>query len=148
MARLFGPPLPLPSASTYYISNGRKLRAEIFLPKTPRVGPLPIHINIHGCGFCLNTFGLDRKLSAYIANNVKCAVVSVDYSKAPEYPFPSAPDDIDACIHWVKRQSLERGWDSGRISVGGGSSGGCLALVAASGAAGRDLKAVVALYPA
>jgi acetyl esterase/lipase len=78
---------------------------------------------------------------------VGCAVLNVDYSKAPERQWPAAINDVDAAIRWARANAKENGWDNERISVGGFSAGGNLALCACLGNEGRDLKAVVAFYP-
>lgn len=145
----FAPELPTPSEVTFFISGTRKLPIHIYLPRTTdaAVQKLPVYINLHGGGFCIPGLGYDAEFCAYIANTVNCVVVDGDYSKGPELPWPSAVDDVDALIRWVRGNAEERGWDFERASIGGFSSGACLALLGAAGQEGKDLKAVAAFYP-
>ncbi|KUI67931.1 putative carboxylesterase 15 [Cytospora mali] len=87
-------------------------------------------------------------------------VLDADYRKAPEHPFPAALHDVEDVLHWVGgRSSLPSGedgyrLDASRVVLSGFSSGGALALAAASAfrreilkSSGVGIRGVVALYP-
>lgn len=95
----------------------------------PRRGPLPVHLFIHGGGFC--TGGLDERdpRCRAIASGADCVVVSVGYRLAPENAFPTAPEDCYRALQWIVESADELGLDASRISVGGESAGGNLAAV-------------------
>lgn len=135
-----------PSAVKHYTCKGRKRRINVYLPQPAIEGPLPIHINLHGSGFTLLTYGGDGYFCARVANEVGCVVLDVDHSKGPEDPWPCAVEDVDAAIAWARENAAKEGWDANRVSIGGFSSGGALALVAASNPS-NQLKGVVAFYP-
>jgi acetyl esterase/lipase len=144
---LLYPTPPKPSSTTHFISDGRKIRIEIYLPHhSLSNSPLPIHINLHGSGWCLPGFHQDDPFCDYIAKTVGCVVLNADYSKAPEHAWPAANNDVDAAIRWARANASERGWDPERITIGGFSAGGNLALSASIGKEGSQLKAVVAFY--
>jgi acetyl esterase/lipase len=123
--------------------------------------PLPSVINLHGSGFLLDTFGDDARFCQLIADQVNCVVFDVDYSKAPEHPFPCANEDADSVLEWIaenvalnkkleeKRKGLCVCPD--RVALTGFSSGGNLVLttcVRAKDSGRLDMiKAVVAFYP-
>lgn len=72
----------------------------------------------------------------------------MDYSKSPEKPWPAPTLDADAAVLWAYSHAAENGWDSSRISIGGSSAGGNLALIACTAGTQRDrIRAVAAFYP-
>lgn len=69
---------------------------------------------------------------ALIELGARCVVISVDYGLAPENPFPIAVEDSIDAVRWVYSAPDELAKiDTSRISTGGTSSGGNLAVVAA-----------------
>ncbi|KAI0031735.1 Alpha/Beta hydrolase protein [Vararia minispora EC-137] len=128
-------------------------RLLVYLPALPigtSTARLPVHVNIHGSGFCLNSFGADADFCAWLADSVLCVVVDIEHRKAPEHPWPAAPNDVRDATGVVRELAESHGWDANRISIGGFSSGGNLALVEASRVRERDegmLCAVIAFYP-
>ncbi|KZV74429.1 alpha/beta-hydrolase [Peniophora sp. CONT] len=151
------PPRPTPDLQLSYVPTTdprHKPRAmHVYLPDkhVTYTEPLPVHITIHGSGFCINTFGKqDQEFCAWLATAVPCVVVDIDHRKAPEAPWPAGPDDVRDAVRSVRELAQSRGWDSERISIGGFSSGGCLALVEASRPRHEDESSVVAcvaFYP-
>lgn len=95
----------------------------------PRAGVLPVHLFIHGGGFC--TGGLDERdpRCRAIAAGADCVVVSIDYRLAPENAFPAAPEDCYSVLEWVAANAEDLGVDATRIGVSGESAGGNLAAV-------------------
>jgi acetyl esterase/lipase len=55
---------------------------------------------------------------------VGCAVVSVDWRRPPDHPFPAPMDDCYAGLSWTHRSAADLGVDPDRIAIGGASSGG------------------------
>jgi acetyl esterase len=56
-------------------------------------------------------------------------VVTVDYRKAPEHPFPAPVDDAWSALAWVHEQADSFGIAAERIGVSGDSAGANLAAV-------------------
>lgn len=53
-----------------------------------------------------------------------CIVVSVEWRRAPEHPFPAAADDCYASLFWAVGNAPTLGVDPSRLVIGGNSSGG------------------------
>jgi acetyl esterase/lipase len=135
------------------------LRVDVYLPSNHSNITLPVVINMHGSGFVLSTFGDDARFCQLIADQVGCAVFDVDYSKAPEKPYPSANQDAESVLEWIrekkeiekKLQSKAVSIYSDRVALTGFSSGGNLVLttcVRSKESKRLDMiKAVVAFYP-
>ncbi|VDC06966.1 unnamed protein product [Peniophora sp. CBMAI 1063] len=151
------PPHPTPNLELSYIPTTdprHKPRAmHVYLPEkhVAYSGRLPVHVTIHGSGFCMNTFGKqDQEFCAWLANSAPCVVVDIDHRKAPEAPWPAGPDDVRDALRTVRELAHGHGWDAERLSIGGFSSGGCLAMVEATRPRDDDeppVVACVAFYP-
>lgn len=102
---------------------------------------------IHGGGFVFNSTKLHRRLVAELCRASDAVGLSVDYSLAPEHPFPAA---LYECLHAYK-WLLKNGYKSQDIAVAGDSAGGTLALALAKLIRDEGLKApacIIALSPA
>lgn len=140
---------------------GRYIVADLYLPSTPvassspsEKAPLPVLVNWHGSGFCLTgLLGSNVLFSTRVAHELQISVLDVDYRKAPEHPFPAAIHDVEDALRWVGSEKNWERFDASRVAVSGFSSGGTLALVAASELRGRlrpagvNISAAVAIYP-
>lgn len=90
--------------------------------------PRPVHVQVHGGGFYGRYPEQDAHIAAYIASEVGAVVVSVDYDVTPQVRYPVAEEECYDVAAWVAETGSANGWDSGRISVGGESAGGKLAI--------------------
>jgi acetyl esterase/lipase len=87
-------------------------------PRTPAV------LWIHGGGMVLGDAAQDSGFCHRIADQLNIVVVSVEYRRAPEHPFPTPLEDCYTALQWLARQP---DIDPTRIAVGGASAGGGLA---------------------
>ncbi|KAH7313839.1 alpha/beta hydrolase fold protein [Stachybotrys elegans] len=124
------------------------LQVRIFYPPNhSSQNLLPLYLDIHGGGFALCDPDIDDEFCAMWARRTGCLVASLDYSKAPLYPFPTAVYDVAALAEAVLAdESLPI--DKTRVAMGGFSAGGNLALSASQlpGLKGT-IKAAVPFYP-
>jgi acetyl esterase len=88
----------------------------------------PVHVQIHGGGFYGRFPEQDDHIAAYIAAETGAVVVSVDYDVAPQVQYPVAEEQCYDVAAWVAATAQANGWDAQRISVGGESAGGKLAI--------------------
>ncbi|KAF2006910.1 alpha/beta-hydrolase [Amniculicola lignicola CBS 123094] len=84
----------------------------------------PCVINFHGGGFTLGKAHDDARWAAIVVEQVGAVVVSVDYRRAPEHPFPTAVEDgADAILH-LSKHADRLFLDPERFAISGFSSGG------------------------
>jgi len=104
---------------------------------------------LHGGLFVLGTLDSADDVCRELAARTGRVVLSVDYRRAPEHPFPAAVDDAYAAVSWAREHADAFGADPDRVGVAGTSAGGGLAAATALRAAdaGRDLDVQVLLYP-
>lgn len=107
-------------------------------------GPLPVHVFLHGGSFWLGSVAEYEPLCRWYASRVGCAVISVEYRLAPEWPYPTAVEDCYAALCWVAASAAALEIDVDRLSVGGVSAGGTLAAVVARLARDRQGPPMVA----
>ncbi|WP_072805334.1 alpha/beta hydrolase [Rhodococcoides yunnanense] len=106
----------------------RVTRARVYRPTSAT--PLPTVVYAHGGGFVLGTLAASDAFCRRLADAARCLVISVDYSLAPESPFPAAIDDVVAALHWAAANAARWNGDPGRLVALGDSAGGGLVTVA------------------
>ncbi|MFB6169553.1 MAG: alpha/beta hydrolase [Haloarculaceae archaeon] len=153
-----------PPSSTLSVATGRALLEELFGDDDPesvagvtdleiqgpngpvpvRVyepsgeGPFPILTFFHGGGWVRGSVDAYDGLCRRLTNRAECLVVSVDYRRAPEHPFPAGFEDCYAAAEWAAGHAADLGGDPGRVAVGGDSAGGNLTAAVTLAAADRD----------
>ena len=121
--------------------------ARVYVPDGDLIGVL---VFFHGSGFVIYDLDSHDKECRLLARGAGVVVVSVDYSLAPEAPFPAAVDDCLATTRWVSAHRADLGVADLPLAVGGDSAGGNLAAVVS--AALRDdpdvsIAAQLLVYP-
>ncbi|WP_407444268.1 alpha/beta hydrolase [Rhodococcus sp. (in: high G+C Gram-positive bacteria)] len=98
---------------------------------------------LHGGGFVMGSSASHVGVAARIARAAGVPAFLPDYRRAPEAPFPAAPDDVRAGFDHLRK----RGYAARDIVIAGDSAGGHLAygLVVELDRDGADLPAGVAL---
>lgn len=113
--------------------------ARLYLPEAHDA----VVLHAHGGGFVLHDVDVHDAVARRIANRTGAAVLSVDYRRPPEHPFPAAPDDVSAALTWLDGQPGLAGLPT---FAHGDSAGGNLALVVALRRPER-FAGVVLIYP-
>ncbi len=106
-------------------------------------------VYLHGGGFVIGDLETHDEPCRLLCLHARTHVLGVEYSLAPERPFPAGLHDALAALRWAQENAGQLGADSSRVSIGGDSAGGNLAAVAAQ-LGGHDLApaAQLLIYPA
>lgn len=104
---------------------GRELMVRVF-----RAGPgtLPAVLYLHGGGWVVGSVQSHDGACATLAREAGAVVVSVQYRRAPENPWPAPNDDAFAALVWLADAARDLDVDPRRIAVAGDSAGAHLAL--------------------
>lgn len=149
---LGGPPEDVAAVDHVFIPGPTAdLPARIYRPAGAGDGPLPAMMYFHGSGWVVLNIDICDAFNRAYANRAGCAVVAVNYQKAPEHKFPVPFDDCFAATEWVFANAETLGLDPARIGVSGDSAGGNLAAAVALKArdqGGPSLRCQVLVYPA
>ena len=106
-------------------------------------------IYFHGGGWVLNFLDIYDASLSRLANQSGVTVISVNYQKAPEHPFPTPFDDCYATLLWVANNAEVLSINRNRIFVAGDSAGANLAAAVAIKARDNEITLAVQLliYP-
>ena len=109
------------------------LRIRVYYPQEPDPNNLlPVLVWYHGGAFILGDpkDSVVDKTMRIICNRINVVIVSVAYRLAPEFKFPTQPEDAYHALLWVSENGEnELCVDTSRIAIGGDSAGGNLAAV-------------------
>jgi acetyl esterase/lipase len=103
------------------------VRCRVFVPDG---APRAIYLHFHGGGMVAGAPDMMDIPNRALARTHHVVVVSADYRKAPEHPWPAGPDDGVAVAGWL----LEHGEDEfgvSRLLIGGESAGGYMPAITA-----------------
>lgn len=128
---------------------GGPMHAKVFTP-TGASGPLPVILYFHGGGWVVADSKVYASSARGLARAAQAVVVSVDYRRAPEAPFPAQHDDALASYRWLLNNAKSVGGDASRIALAGESAGGNLAVATAMLARDAGLpqpRHILSVYP-
>ncbi len=109
--------------------DGGAIVVRLYVPEGASAGPLPLHVFLHGGGWCVGSLYERDPRCRHIAEGAQCIVASVDYRLAPENAFPTAAEDCYAALCWLVDHADELGIDGTKVAVSGESAGANLAAV-------------------
>lgn len=111
----------------------------------------PAIVYFHGGGWVIGDLDTHDSTCRRLARASQCAVVAVDYRRAPEHPFPAAVEDCHAAVAWVADNAAALDVDGERLAVAGDSAGGNLAAAVSLMARDRGAPRIdfqLLIYPA
>ena len=143
--------VPLPELATVKditVDGGAgPIAARLYAPgKTPA----PTVVYFHGGGWVAGDLFTHERQARTLALELEAVVVSVDYRRPPETPFPGAFEDCLAATRWAAANVATLGGDAAHVVVAGDSAGGNLAAAVAQACrnGGPRLVAQFLIYPA
>lgn len=165
-----------PPSSTLSVATGRALLEDLFAVDDPEPvgdvvdlemqgpagpiplriyapggdGPVPVLVFLHGGGWVRGSIEAYDGPCRLLAEGADCIVVSVEYRRAPEHPFPAGLEDCYAATEWAADYAADLGGDPERVAVGGDSAGGNLAAgvtLLARDRGGPELAHQLLVYP-
>ncbi len=103
---------------------------------------------LHGGAYIMGTPETYAKgLLAWLAVKCDCAILAVDYHKAPEHPFPAALDDALEAYTYLLENGPKGKALASRMFIAGDSAGGGLTLAAAYAIRDGGMRQADALVP-
>lgn len=112
-------------------TDSGNLRVRFYVPAAPKEKLRPAVLYIHGGGWCMGGIENSSLLCGKMAAQTGATVVVPAYRLSPEFPFPSALDDICAVVKILRERAAEYKIDAEKIFWAGDSAGGQLCLTAA-----------------
>lgn len=130
--------------------KGHSIKVHVYKPHAAEAGssnPAPVLINLYGSGLAIPLHGMDDDFCRFVASSTGYVVLDVNYRLAPEHPFPAALNDVEDAVKYVLDHPSE--YQASQVSISGFSSGGTLALSAASTTLPRGtFQSLITFYPA
>ena len=96
------------------------LTAEVYVPKGK--GPFPVLLYLHGGGWCVGSPERVRAPATRLAEG-GFTVINLDYSLAPERPYPNALEDCIYTARWATLNAQRFNGDGTRLFIAGDSAG-------------------------
>lgn len=122
-------PLPAGIESKVMVARHGLRTVRVVVFRKIQNDPAPCLIYMHGGGFVQGSPETHDEIAVGIVTKTGQTVVSVDYSLAPERPFPAAVMDCEAVVYWVFETAPDLAIRADAVSVGGDSAGANLAAV-------------------
>jgi len=121
---------PIPAdvrTSEHYATAGDGAQVKMRWYVKDGATPGPAVVFLHGGGYIFGHIDLfDGPVSRYVSAS-GVPMLSVEYRRAPEHPFPTPTEDAYTALQWLAEHAAELGVDPGRIAVMGDSAGGGMA---------------------
>lgn len=127
--------------------EGNKVKLWVYYPRRPigKSGRPGLIFN-HGGGFIGGSTFNTENFCKLLAERADCVVFNIDYSLAPEKPYPIGFNDCFHSLKYIYQNSEKYGVDKNKIGMGGDSAGGN--LTAACAIKDRDLGLGMLKYQA
>ena len=108
---------------------GRSIPVRLYRAAKESNGPpQPCLIYIHGGGMIMGTLETGNLNCLNFARTFDISVLSIEYRKAPEFPYPAAIEDCIDAISWIVSNSELFKIDLANLGIYGSSAGGGLVL--------------------
>ncbi|MEM7474713.1 MAG: SMP-30/gluconolactonase/LRE family protein [Planctomycetota bacterium] len=115
----------------YYVEDGRKMLCDVIAKESDEAGR-PAVVVVHGGGWLKGDKTKFRPLSIKLAE-LGYVVMSIEYRLGFEEQFPAAIHDCNAAVRYLRSNAIAFNVDPDRIAAVGGSAGGHLVGLMATG---------------
>ena len=109
----------------------------------------PTIVFVHGGGWCIGSIATHERTAKKVCSATGYKVLSVEYSLAPEHPFPIAVHEVSAMVDYVNNNRSEFN-SSDEVLIMGDSAGANIAFGATMNLIdqGKDIiSKILAVYP-
>lgn len=121
---------------------------RIYETKNKQHKRLPALLYLHGGGWTFGSINSCGRFCNALAASGGIRVIALDYRLAPEHPYPAGLNDCIGAVEYIINHADELQIDTDRITIGGDSSGGNLALATALSEACRGkIESLLLFYP-
>ncbi|GAA3069112.1 alpha/beta hydrolase [Streptomyces roseofulvus] len=139
-----GPPRASVASADHVIDteDGSSIRCRVYTPETDEGRVITF---LHGGGWVMGDVDSHDRACRMLASSLGSVVVSADYRRPPEFPYPTPLRDAVAATRWTAASFPGR-----EHVVAGDSAGGALSLGVAMDArdtGGPELAALLLVYP-
>lgn len=117
-----------PTEDGQMLLEGRALDYRLYRPATAKPNG-PAMVFFHGGGWVIGDLDTHDNTCCTLANESGICILSVDYRRAPEHPFPTPLFDGRDAFLWVREKAASLDLDPDAIGLGGDSAGGNIAAV-------------------
>lgn len=133
----------------FYAPPSYSKPTEPLIPETTTPKLYPALINFHGGGFTIGDASDDARWCHAVVDQCHALVISVNYRRAPEFPFPTAVEDGADAVLWVLQHANELQVDCARVGISGFSAGGNMAFTVPLRLAETTctISVIIAWYP-
>ncbi|MFF2597338.1 alpha/beta hydrolase [Priestia megaterium] len=109
--------------------NNKIISARVYTPKHLLTEETEALVFFHGGGFVKGSIETHNTICYNLSNFCNFRIISIEYSLAPEHPYPYAIKEGLEVVKWIFKNTFELKINPKRISIGGDSAGGNLATV-------------------
>lgn len=110
------------------VGGEKNVNVRVYTPEgTTSDAKLPVVLYIHGGGWVIATNDTYDGSARSLSKQLNAIVVSPEYRKAPEHPYPAAHDDVWNTYTWLQTHAGDWKGDVNKIAVVGESAGGNMA---------------------
>ncbi|XP_027028427.1 hormone-sensitive lipase isoform X2 [Tachysurus fulvidraco] len=130
-------------------SDGGSISLSLKIKKSPPSPWLVVHY--HGGGFVAQTSKSHEPYLKCWSQELNAPILSVDYSLAPEAPFPRALEECFFAYCWAIKNHNILGWTGERVCLAGDSAGGNLCITVSMMAVAHRVRlpdGIMTAYPA
>ena len=96
----------------------------------PAAGRTALVVYLHGGGWVVGSIETHDRACRRLASASGVSILSLDYRRAPEHPWPVAVEDALATLRWVASRPPELVPQPPAVAIAGDSAGGTIATLA------------------